>query len=180
MSDFMKVQTKGFEVFDAQLQALETKVAKKIVRTAVREGGKNTLKQVKSNAKTMVGGNMGNLLAKNAKLIVFGHQRRGSYGMQIGMKPNVPEFDSWRMGSRTGVSFSRGKAGNVLRSTSKTVGKSYIPAAIEYGHGNARPIPFIRSAWNKTKAKDVQIMGKILRKEIDRAMRTSGVRLSGI
>jgi hypothetical protein len=174
MADFIKMQTKGFEIFDDQLQALETKVAKGIVRKAVRGGAKATLKKVKSNAQSMVGGNMGNLLAKHAKIIVFGHQRRGSYGVQIGMKPRVPEFDSWRKGSSTSVDFSKGgKIG-------KTTGKSYIPAAIEYGHGNARPIPFIRSAWDATKRKDVQIMSDILRREITKAVNTRGVQLSGI
>jgi hypothetical protein len=170
----------GFEIFDAQLQALETKVAKTIVRKAVRGGAKNTLKQVKRNAKTMVGGNMGSLLAKKAAIIVFGHQRRGSYGVQIGMKPNVPQFDSWRQGSRTSIQFSRGKAGGVTRSPGKTTGKSYIPAAIEYGHGNAKPIPFIRSAWARTKKKDVRVMGQILKFEIEKAVGTRGIRLSSV
>ncbi len=168
------MKTKGFEGLDAQLQALETKVAKGIIRTAVREGGKNTLKKVKANAQSMVGGNMGMLLAKHAKIIVFGHQRRGSYGIQIGMKPKVPEFDYYRKGSQTGVDFSGGgKIG-------KTTGKSYIPAAIEYGHDNARPIPFIRSAWAATKDGDVKIMAKVLRREITKAVNKRGNVLSGV
>jgi hypothetical protein len=90
------------------------------------------------------------------------------------MKPRVPEFDSWRQGSATSVDFSKGgKIG-------KTTGKSYIPAALEYGHGNARPIPFIRSAWDATKGRDVKTMGDILRREITKAVNTRGVNLSGI
>lgn len=176
----IELKTKGFEIFDAQLQALETKVAKGIVRKAVRGGAKETLKQVKINAKVMVGGDMGSLLAKHAKIIVFGFQRRGSYGVQIGMRPNVPQFDSWRQGSRTIADFSRGKSGAATRSIGKTIGKSYIPAAIEYGHGNAKPIPFIRNAWNRTKRKDVRVMGQILKFEIEKAVNTTGVRLIGI
>lgn len=140
------MNTKGFELFDAKLKALPTKVGKKIVRTATRAGAKNTLKEVKSNAKSLIGGEMGTLIAKHAKIIVFKHQRRGSFGVQIGMKAGVPEFTDY----------------------SKVGRRNYIPAAIEFGHGNARPIPFIRSAWDKTKRQDIRIMGKQLKIGIER------------
>ena len=151
----------GFEGLDKKLNNLEKKVGKKIVRTATREAAKVTLKQVKSNAGTMVGGKMGALLAKFAKVIVFKHQRRGSYGVQIGMKPNVQQFDYWPVGASSNLSNRK--------STGK---KSYIPAAIEHGHGNARPIPYIRRAWESTKAKAVKVMGISLAEGIEReAMR---------
>ncbi len=147
----------GFEGLDKKLISLEKKVAKKIVRKATRESAKIPLKQVKANAKSMVGGKMGALLAKYAKIIVFKHQRKGSYGVQIGMKPNVPQFDYWPVGASSNLT-NRKSSGK----------KSYIPAAIEYGHGNARPIPFIRSAWAATKAKAVKKMGSKLREGIER------------
>lgn len=151
------LQTRGFEVFDKKLKQLETKVARVIVKKATRDGAKNTLKQVKANAKTMVGGKMGALLAKYAKVIVFKHQRKGSWGVQIGMKSGVQEFDYWPVGASSSLS------------SRKTTGKkSYIPAAIEYGHDNASPIPFIRSAWDRTKKQDVNIMARRLREEIER------------
>jgi len=146
MADGIILQTRGFEIFDAQLKHLERKVAKQIVKTATRTAAKNTLKEVKANAKSLVGGEMGTLLAKHAKIIVFKHQRRGSWGVQIGMKAGIPEFTEY----------------------SKIGKRNYIPSAIEFGHGNARPIPFIRSAWAKTKAQDVRIMGKELKKGIER------------
>jgi hypothetical protein len=46
--------------------------------------------------------------------------------------------------------------------------RNYIPSAIEYGHGNARPIPYIRRAWEETKREDVKIMGKKLKEGIER------------
>ena len=103
----------GFEGLDKTLSALPKKVAKKIVRKATRESAKVTLKQVKANAKSMIGGNMGALIAKHAKVIVFKHQRRGSYGVQIGMKPNVPEFDYWPVGAS-----SRERSGKPMRARS--------------------------------------------------------------
>jgi len=149
----------GFEGLEKSLVALEKKVAKKIVRTATRDAAKVTLAQVKSNAKTMIGGNMGALIEKHAKVIVFKHQRRGSYGVQIGMKPNVPEFDYWPVGSSSS-----------LRSRRTTGKKSYIPAALEHGHGNAKPIPYIRRAWDSTRARAVKVMGISLKAGIERAV----------
>lgn len=152
-----KMILEGFEGLDRKLVNLERKTAKKIVRQSTREAAKVTLNQVKANAKTMVGGNMGALLAKHAKVIVFKHQRRGSYGVQIGMKPNVPDFDYWPVG-----------ASSSLTSRKTTGKKSYIPAAIEYGHDNARPIPFIRRAFETTKARSVKVLGESLKTGIER------------
>jgi len=153
----MMFKLEGFEKLDRQLLNLERKTAKKIVLKSTREGAKVILKKVKSNAKSMVGGNMGGLLAKYAKVIVFKHQRRGSYGMQIGMKPNVPEFDYWPVGSSSSLT------------SRKTTGKkSYIPAALEYGHDNAKPIPFYRAAWNASKKKAVSTLARELKKGIER------------
>ena len=144
------LQTRGFELFDKKLKAMETKVGKGIVRKATREAAKNTLKHVKLNALRMVNGEMGELLFYNAKIFVFKHQRRGSYGVQIGMNPEEQEFIHYSASGK----------------------RSYIPSAIEYGHDGARPIPFIRNAWERTKTKDVEIMGKKLAEGIEReAMR---------
>jgi hypothetical protein len=157
--------TTGFELFDAKLIKLEHKVAKKIVKDATRGAAKITLKQIKANAKSMIGGNMGALIAKHAKIIVFKHQRRGSWGVQIGMKAGVPEFDYWPVGSSSSLS--------TRKSTRK---KSYIPAAIEHGHGNATPIPYIRSAWVQTKARDIKTMGKLLKQGIEREAKRGGTK----
>jgi len=148
----IELQTRGFEIFDAKLKAMETKVAKSIVKTATRTAAKNTLKEVKSNARSMIGGEMGQLIEKWAKIIVFKHQRKGSWGVQIGMKAGVPEFTDY----------------------SKVGRRNYIPSAIEFGHGNARPIPYIRKAWEKTKKQDVRIMGRELKKGIEREARRGG------
>lgn len=146
MSDGMVLKLEGFREFDAKLRRLAPKVAKKIVRQATRAGAKNTLRRVKANAKSMVGGVMGDLIARNAKVFVFKHQRRGSWGVQIGMDPREKRFIY----------------------ISQSGKRSYIPSAIEYGHGNARPIPYIRKAWDETRKQDVAIMGRELKKGIER------------
>ena len=142
----------GFEIFDRKLKTIETKVAKSIVKTATRTAAKNTLKEVKVNAKSMIGGEMGQLIFKHAKIIVFKYQRRGSWGVQIGMKSGVPEFTDY----------------------SKVGKRNYIPSAIEFGHGSARPIPYIRNAWAKTKRQDIVIIGRELKKGIEREAKRGG------
>ena len=155
MADSMTLE--GFEGLNRKLLSLEKKVGKGIVRKSVREGAKLPLEKEKSNAKTMIGGKMGSLISKYAKIQVFKHQRKGSYGVQIGMKPNVPEFDYWPVGASSNLT------------TRKTTGKkSYIPAALEYGHDNARPIPFIRQAYNTTKTATVNKLGNELKQGIER------------
>jgi HK97 gp10 family phage protein len=146
VSDILSLTPTGFEAFDLKLKAMENKVAKKIVRQATKAGAKNTLKRVKANALSMVGGEMGTLIARSAKVFVFKHQRRGSWGVQIGMDPREDRFIHISQSGR----------------------RNYIPSAIEYGHGNARPIPYIRRAWEETKREDVKIMGKKLKEGIER------------
>ena len=150
----------GFQDLNRKLVGLEVKLAKKIVRTATRKATKPILTQVKSNAKSMIGGRMGALIAKNAKIIVFKHQRKGSYGLQIGMKPGVQQFDYWPKGASSNLT-NRKSSGK----------KSYIPAAIEFGHDNAKPIPYIRRAWDAKKKLAVRILGRELKQGIEKAVR---------
>lgn len=146
MSDTMQITLEGFNSLDTVLKTLPIKVQKKVVKQATRAAAKNTKTQVQLNALRMVNGEMGELLYHNTKVMVFKHQRRGSWGVQIGMDPREDRFVDYS---------ANGK-------------RNYIPSAIEYGHGNARPIPFIRSAWDKTKRQNVNIMSRTLRTGIER------------
>lgn len=137
----------GGKELDAKLLKIERKTAKKIVKTAVRASTKPPLQAVRGNARGMIGGTIGSLIAKNTKALVFKFQRRGSWGMQVGIKPDVPEFVE----------------------TSAEGRKNYIPAAIEYGHDEAAAIPFIRNAWDATREKARKIIGVELKKGIEAA-----------
>ncbi len=126
----------GAEEIEAKLKALERKVSKKIVRSAVRAGAKPMLKGAKNNSKVMVGGEMGSLLARNLQTRGFKRQRKGQFGVFTATKTgdDVPEFvDVAKSGQR-----------------------NYIPAAIEYGHvdragGFVPAIPFMRNAFDTFK-----------------------------
>jgi HK97 gp10 family phage protein len=118
------VQLEGVRPLAEKLARLEQTVGKKIVKKAVTKGAAVVRKAARSNAKSMVGGTMGGLLAKNIASLAYKKQRRGSHARWVGVKSGVDEF----------VHVSRrGK-------------RSYIPAAIEFGHDNAAAIPFTRSA----------------------------------
>jgi len=110
-------------------------VAKKIVRQAVRAAWKPLLDRAKENALSMVGGEMGRLLARHMTLRAFRRQKKGSYGVLVRIKPGIDEFVH----------------------ISTTGRRAYIPAAIEYGHafpykggkGSAKNVaarPFMRKA----------------------------------
>jgi HK97 gp10 family phage protein len=175
MSEFTKdMELTGFLELDKKLARLTSKVSKKIVRTAVREGEKIAQKRAKQNAKSMVGGNMGNLIAKHTIIRAFKHQRKGSYGMRMGIRPDVVEFAGLRQGSHTRVAFSRGKGtatGKIHRKIGVSVGRWYIPAALEYGHGNARPIPFMRNAYIVSRSAMIRKMKQIMKEGIEREAR---------
>ena len=172
MSEFTKdMELQGFLELDKKLAKLEQKVSKGIVRKAVREGEKIAQKKAKSNAKNMVGGRMGSLIAKHTIIRAFKHQRAGSYGMRMGLKPDVIEFAGLRQGSHTRINFQRGKGtatGKIHRKIGKSVGRWYIPAALEYGHGNAKPIPFMRNAYAVSKSAMVRKMREIMTAGIER------------
>jgi HK97 gp10 family phage protein len=172
MSEFTKtMELTGFDELDKKLAALDKKVSKGIVRKATRTAIKKVMVIAKANAKSMVGGNMGNLIAKHTKVQVFKHQRKGSYGLRLGLSPDVPEFAGLRIGSHTRINFERGTgaaATKIFRKIGKSVGRWYIPAALEYGHGNARPIPFMRSAYNKGRERAIRTLRTELKQGIER------------
>lgn len=138
----------GAQELERKLKNLPTKVAKKAVRQAVRAGGKPTLAQAKANASALVGGTMGGLIAANLVLRAQRRQRRGSYGVNVMMRPKRDEL---------------------FVHTSKAGRRTYIPAAIEYGHGSARPISFMRTGWDITKMQAKRIVEQTLWSGIQKA-----------
>lgn len=135
---FISIKIEGVDDLLSKLRALPDDVEKKILNKAVHAGGKIILTQAKSNAKLMLASStanrkhkgMGDLVAKHLKLAAWRKQKKFSYGMGVFIDP----------------------AGNSeFVYISKNGKRSYIPAAMEYGHVTAKgtyvaPIPFMRSA----------------------------------
>lgn len=108
----------GMERLDRKLKALPQKVAQRVVRRSVRNAQKIALNAVRTMTLALpvskrMGGAMKAAIAKAWQLRVPRRQRAGSYAMHV-LLASRPEF------------FHRSK---------KTGRTSYIPAAIEYGHG---------------------------------------------
>ena len=151
----IEMNLEGGKELERMLLALETKVARKVVRKGVRKGLKPTLTAAKSNALSMMGSDpkdkdevsMRRLLNKNIVLRAAKKQRKGSYMMRVQLRPEVDEFVGFTKGSHTDLR------------TRKLVGtRHYIPAAIEYGHGNAAAVPFMRTAADANLKKAVPIL----------------------
>lgn len=123
------IELEGARQLQKKLSRLEKSAGKKIVRSATRKGSAVIRKAEKSNAKSMVGGEMGALISKHIVTRAHKKQKKGSYALFTGMRPGVDEF----------VHTAAGKSKYPDKRT-------YIPAAIEYGHDNAAAIPFMRSA----------------------------------
>ena len=135
-----EVELKGFDELEKKLLRLETKTSKKIVRKALRSAAKVLLKEMKTNAKTMVGGNMGSLIAKHLKTRAPKRQRRGEYSVNDGIESSASEL---------------------FVHVTKARKRHFIPSAIEFGHGKAKPIPSMKDAWDKKKK---SVLQKLLEK----------------
>jgi len=156
------VVLEGAEDLDRKLKALETKVGKYVVRKAVRAGQKVLLAAAKVYARSVVGGTMGALLARNIVLRAPRRQRRETYSLQVRLKGASegapPEFI--HVTKRTAVS----KRGTTYRV------RHFVPAAIEYGHGSnkgACAMPFMRGPAKATKDTVLGTMTNNLAKGIE-------------
>lgn len=153
----ISIQLEGGKDLERKLAALEKKVAKKVVRKAVRAAQKPVLTAIKANARSMVGGHMGGLIASNVVLRAQKKQRRGSYAMNVRLKGE-----------------SEGAPAELIHVT-KEGKRHFIPAAIEFGHGPGKEqvaIPFGRSAADSTRAETLRILAAELKKGIEQVAKT--------
>jgi len=150
----------GGEQLAKNLETLGSRVAKGVVRTAVRRGQQAMLQAAQANARALphaekrlfVAGKKGEedirmaeLIARNIVIAAPKKQRPGSYSLHVQMRRDVPEF--------------RYKA-------KKTGRETYIPAAIEYGHGASKESaarPFMRPAAERTKEERLRRLADELR-----------------
>lgn len=156
MADVVSLKIENARQIQDALNKFEKKVAKKIVRQAVRAAWKPLLDRAKTNARSVVGGKMGSLIASKMQLRAFRRQRRGQYGMMVRIRPGVDEF------------VHASKSGN----------RAYIPSAIEYGHAfpyrggkgatkDVAAMPFMRPALDVTLPKAPKIFESYLNKTIN-------------
>ena len=147
----MSVECKfyNFQEMERKLLNLPAKVAKKVIRQALRVGAKVVEARAESTARVRVGGTMGSLIAQAIGIATKTKRRRGDYVLTVGPLARFnPQL----------VYYSKGTAFDTTTRKQVAGRRAYIPAAIEYGHVGpgksksgspkvARPIPFMRSAY---------------------------------
>lgn len=151
----IELQIEGLDLLDRKLAGLPGKVAKKVVRSAVRNAQKIALEAIKRSTMrlpvslrrfgTMAGGICGAWYLRVPK-----RQIPGSYALHVALA-NLPQF--FHKSERTG----------------KT---SYIPAAIEFGHGATKEKaarPFARPAADQSRPRVQAQLEQDLGQGIDRA-----------
>ena len=164
----------------AKLASLETKDARNAVRKGVRAGRKDTLAEVRANAKSLnssSGRNMADKIKRSLKL-------------RVTPKSKLHAKDAYAME----INFDTAKSPDLVYKTKEGV-RYFIPFAIEYGHvgpgeGVARsknrkasvvrnfakrkvaePIPFMRRAHESTIGKSFSAAKNVIMNELLRAWR---------
>jgi hypothetical protein len=150
----MDISLIGGKELEAKLLSLERKVSKKIVRAGVRKAQKHLLNATKTYLMVISrGGGMAQKIAKALQVRAPRRQRRGSYSLNVQIR-NDPDF----------VYYPRGSSSSLT--TRKTSGhRSFIPAAIEYGHGRNKEQaarPFMRPASDATVGSRIKILNREL------------------
>lgn len=150
----VELQIDGIAELDRKLAALPRKVAQKVIRQAVRAAQKLALASIKARTRALPPGepdgvDMSELMANAWELRVPKKQKPGSYALIVKLKA-LPQF------------FYKSKKGKT----------SWIPAAIEYGHGpgtRTTPRPFARPGADEAKAAVEARLAKELAAGIERA-----------
>ena len=138
----------GAEELEAKLKTLPVKVQQDVVRKAVRAAQNVLVKAARDDAGTLptsplTGGTMRALLRTHIVPKVAKKQK-GSYSIHVQMRSGVEEF---------------------YHTSEKTGATSYIPAAIEYGHGSTKELaarPFLRPAARRTIRERIRVLTREL------------------
>lgn len=164
----MTIVIEGAKELEANLATLPQRIERKVIRQAVRDGQRPMLAAAKSNAAALGKGiehhgrDMSALLAKNIVIKAPRKQKKGSYALHVQMRAGVDEFVYYRQGSHTKVTYTKSE-----RKIGKTVGRTYIPAAIELGHFSGDtyvpPVPFMRPAAEATQGETIRRFTDTLR-----------------
>ncbi len=144
------LDVQGMAELERKLQALDSKVKRKVVRVAVKSGADVIKHQAESNAETIVGGEMGTLIARRLGTRRFRRQRRGSYGVSLRIRPGPLEF-IWITQDGT---------------------RYYVPSALEFGHidragGFVPARPYMRPAFDSKVRAAITTIGNVLKVGIE-------------
>lgn len=142
----------GFPELDRKLKALEPKLQKKVLRQSIRAAMKPVLSAARSNAPVKTDTLK---IRKYIKLAALKRTRRAVLGVEVVVK---------------------GSDGTPMVAYTKDGQRVFIPYAIEFGHKNAPPHPFMRPAYETQgpPARNQAIL--LLRQGVDREVKAMGKR----
>jgi len=168
MGDIWTVQVSGGLELERKLKRLPDVVQKRVVKGAVKSAQSIVLRSVRSrtqnpsrrSARRKIAstskqnkGSMAHRMAKNIKLYVRKKKRPGEYSMTVRFKTESEGLDQsliyYPMGSYSSLK------------SRKTHGKrTFIPAAIEFGHGPGRrtqPLRFFTEGAKRVKGQAIKV-----------------------
>lgn len=156
----MNLTLEGGSQLQARLDAMVTRVARGTVRKAVRAAQQLVMEACKTSANA-IGGAMGPLMAslftiKTPKR----RQEKGSYSLHVLF--------------RKGTAKRAGYEEKGLVYEAKDGKRTFIPAAIEYGHGRNKEqaaMPFMRTAAESSRQKAFARFADVLRQGLEAAAR---------
>ena len=160
----LNVTLSGGAELEKMLKGMEAKVARKLVKKTLRDAQKVIASRAKMNAASVVGGEMGSLIARNIIVRAAKKQKKGSYKMLSMTRPGIAEF------------FHTAKSGT----------KYFIPSAIEYGHalpyrgtrgqrksgtkssaGNVPAIPYMRPAFDTSRVAVLKVISEGIKQAVE-------------
>jgi len=159
----------GWKELEDNLKTLGSRVERGVIRKAVRSAQGIMLRAVQSRARALhrdtgrlyVAGkkgeqdiSMAELIARNLEIRSPRRQIRGTYALHVMMRPGVADFYHVAQGAHSKVDYAhKNRHGQTVTKRGGVVGLTYIPSAIEYGHGASKETaarPFMRPASDTT------------------------------
>lgn len=143
------------------LKRLSAPQAKKVYRRSIRAAAKMVADNVKQSVMSSFKGAVSSL--KTRKIRMTGNMRKILKRAIMVRRPRKAK----RGNIQFGIMFNTKKYPQLIH-TSKAGKRSFIPAAIEYGHGNAKPVPFVRTAYERSKNMVLDAMKKSIWRDIEK------------
>ncbi len=164
----MKVsfQIEGAAELERNLATLGQRLHRKVIRQAVRAAQKPVLDASKRNARSMVGGQMGELLAKSLVITAPKRQRPGSYALHV---QHITLGAARRRKRKITIRQGGGRRLTVrgLWHETQSGRRYYLPAVLEYGHVTGSTpvaaVPYRRQAAESTRNESIRLFSRALR-----------------
>jgi len=181
----------GLKELDALVQSMPKNLAKKGIRRAVKRAHAVVYEAIRSRIEGLP--NSGLLKRRSLKLAMLmawrqrpaRHRRAGTYAIDGYFEdPEAAGLVHYRRGAHTPLARDvPDRHGRLRRRRGAEVGRSFIPAALEFGHAApgqaggtkiAAAVPFMRPGIDQAKEPAGQVLEAEMKKELDDLVRQAG------